>query len=155
MDKKFEDLWKSLLPSFHELTSMAPVKFSTLPKEMPKKGVYLFSEGDLHIYVGRSDGLRKRIQQHCRRGTPPAAAALASRRARRALDIGKASYKAENSRKVLALRPEFQQAFQAAKDSIGEMDIRWVEENDPVRQALLEIYVSVALETEENDFGNH
>ena len=35
------------------------------------------------------------------------------------------------------------------------MDIRFVEETDAVRQALLEIYVALALGTTFNDFDNH
>ena len=35
------------------------------------------------------------------------------------------------------------------------MKIRFVEETDPVRQALLEIYVATVLETPYNDFDNH
>ena len=35
------------------------------------------------------------------------------------------------------------------------MDVRFIEEADPVRQALLEMYVAVALETRHNNFKNH
>jgi hypothetical protein len=35
------------------------------------------------------------------------------------------------------------------------MDLRFVEEWDPTRQALLEIYVSVFLRTKYNDFDTH
>lgn len=35
------------------------------------------------------------------------------------------------------------------------MNIRVVEESDPLRQALLEMYVAVALEAPYNDFDNH
>ena len=35
------------------------------------------------------------------------------------------------------------------------MDLRFVEEADPTRQALLEIYASVVLRTEYNDFDTH
>jgi hypothetical protein len=35
------------------------------------------------------------------------------------------------------------------------MDIRVVEEADANRQALLEMYVSIALDTPYNDFNNH
>jgi hypothetical protein len=35
------------------------------------------------------------------------------------------------------------------------MEIRFVEETHPVRQALLEIYVATVLETPYNDFDNH
>ena len=44
-----------------------PFTFSNLP-DLPKAGVYLFSESDKPLYVGRSNGLRKRLQQHCRPG---------------------------------------------------------------------------------------
>jgi hypothetical protein len=35
------------------------------------------------------------------------------------------------------------------------MDVRYVEEKDALRQALLEIYVSVVLKTPYNDFETH
>ena len=36
-----------------------------------------------------------------------------------------------------------------------EMHVRYVYEPDPMRQALLEMYVSVSLGTPHNDFDNH
>ena len=39
--------------------------------------------------------------------------------------------------------------------ALGENVIRFVEETDPVRQALLEIYVAAVLGTPYNDFDNH
>jgi len=35
------------------------------------------------------------------------------------------------------------------------MDLRYVEESDPVRQTLLEVYIAVVLKTPYNDFNNH
>jgi hypothetical protein len=35
------------------------------------------------------------------------------------------------------------------------MDIRFVEEADPLRQTLLEVYVAVALQTPHNGFDTH
>jgi hypothetical protein len=35
------------------------------------------------------------------------------------------------------------------------MDLRFVEETDPLRQAFLEIYASVVLGTKYNDFDTH
>ena len=35
------------------------------------------------------------------------------------------------------------------------MDLRFVDEADPIRQALLEIYVAVVLGTPYNDFDTH
>ena len=50
---------------------------------------------------------------------------------------------------------EFTAAFDSAKARIRNMDLRFVEENNPVRQALLEIYVAEVLGTPYNDFDNH
>ena len=36
-----------------------------------------------------------------------------------------------------------------------EMDYRYVEETDQVRQTLLEVYFAVVLQTPFNDFGTH
>ena len=49
----------------------------------------------------------------------------------------------------------FAAEFRAAKQRLSEMDIRYVEEADPIRQTLLEVYVAVVLKTPFNDFDNH
>lgn len=51
--------------------------------------------------------------------------------------------------------PEFVKAFDAAKARIRDMSLRFVEESDPIRQALLEIYTAVVLDTPYNDFDTH
>lgn len=51
--------------------------------------------------------------------------------------------------------PAFASAFMAAKARICNMELRYVEESDPVRQTLLEVYVAVVLEAKHNDFDNH
>ena len=45
--------------------------------------------------------------------------------------------------------------FERGKPRVISMDIRFVEETDTVRQALLEIYAALALETTFNDFDSH
>jgi hypothetical protein len=66
-----------------------------------------------------------------------------------------AAYSAEGSRKALCVEPAFAEAFQQAKTRVRNMDLRFVEETDPTRQALLEIYASVVLRTRYNDFDTH
>ena len=67
-----------------------------------------------------------------------------------------AAYRAgEGSRAGLMLDPKFAAAFNAAKARIRKMDYRYVEEVDQNRQALLEIYCAVVLNTPFNDFGTH
>jgi hypothetical protein len=66
-----------------------------------------------------------------------------------------AAYSQAGSRSALALDPEFAGAFLRAKARIRNMELRYVEAADPLRQALLEIYVAVVLNTEHNDFETH
>ena len=82
-------------------------------------------------------------------------ATFAFRIAREKSGLLKASYKAEGSRKALVTHEVFGPAFVEAKAQIGEMDIRYIEVNEPVAQALLEIYVATVLDTPYNDFDNH
>ncbi|HPW21811.1 MAG TPA: hypothetical protein PLE61_13475 [Vicinamibacterales bacterium] len=51
--------------------------------------------------------------------------------------------------------PQFAQAFAQAKTRVWAMDIRYIQEDDPTRQALLEIYVATVLKTPFNDFDTH
>ncbi len=65
------------------------------------------------------------------------------------------AYTAKDSREALCADPEFAQAFLEAKRRIRKMELRYVEESDPLRQTLLEIYVAVVLKTPYNDFDTH
>ena len=135
---------------------MSPVKPGSLPGQMPKSGVYLLSETDRHLYVGRSNDIRARIGRHCLPGATHRMAAFAFRLAREATGNLRVSYKkGEGSRAGLMENPTFVSAFTSAKARIREMDLRFVEESDPVRQTLLEVYVAVVLATPYNDFDNH
>ena len=49
----------------------------------------------------------------------------------------------------------FCEAFLQAKARVRAMQFRCVEEPDPTRQALLEIYCAFALSTRYNDFDTH
>ena len=54
MNQKFRDLVASLEPKYRALLEMEPVRFGSLPKEIPERGIYVFSEGGQHLYVGRT-----------------------------------------------------------------------------------------------------
>ena len=66
-----------------------------------------------------------------------------------------AAYSAEGSRKALCVEPAVAEAFRQAKTRVRNMDLRFVEEADHTRQARLEIYASVVLQTRYNDFDTH
>ena len=125
---------------------------ATLPPSIPKSGVYLFSEGARHLYIGRSRNIRQRLGLHV---GGPAGASFAFKLARQTCGRPKATYVKKGSRSDLMTMPKFTEAFVAAKLRIRAMDIRFVEEADSNRQALLEIYATLSLGTPYNDFETH
>ena len=155
MNGNFLKVIRSLEPSFQRLIAMPPVTPRTMPTTMPKAGIYLLSEGDVHLYVGRTRDIRRRIGGHYKSGATHRGAAFAFRLAREATGKCAASYKPEGSRAALMLDPDFREAFVQAKRRISRMDLRYVDEPDPTRQAVLEIYVAVSLSTPYNDFDTH
>jgi len=156
MDAKFTAHVQELSPRFERLLAMVPVTPATLPSGMPRAGIYLLSENGRHLYVGRSNNIRRRIGRHCRPGATHRMAAFALRLAREDTGHLRASYrKGATSRSGLMHNPEFVKAFDAAKARIRDMSLRFVEESDPIRQALLEIYTAVVLDTPYNDFDTH
>lgn len=66
MNDTFRAHVESLHPSFERLMAMRPVSARSLPPNVPQRGIYLFSEGDDHLYVGRTNRMRDRLQEHCR-----------------------------------------------------------------------------------------
>src|SRR5437016_5667960 len=64
MDPNFAKLVETLAPKLDELLAMRPVRHGGVPMTLPMKGVYLFSKGRKHLYVGRSNALRKRFHRH-------------------------------------------------------------------------------------------
>jgi hypothetical protein len=155
MNEHFKQHVESLHPSLERLMQSPAFTFASLPKELPKAGVYLFTEGDKHLYVGRSNGLRKRLQQHCRPGSGHNSAPFAFRLARERHGAIKATYKPEGSRASLIQNDAFAKEFLLSKARLRMMHVRVVEESDPLRQALLEMYVAIELAAPYNDFDNH
>lgn len=153
MNRKFASRVEMLAPKLKKLLAMKPLRYGQLPISMPEKGVYLFSEGRNHLYIGRSNVLRKRYYRHFLSRSGATFAFLMARKETGRLK--RAYRKGEESRDGLMKDKVFSDAFTAAKLRMREMDYRYIEENDQVRQALLEIYCAVILETPFNDFGTH
>jgi hypothetical protein len=63
MDPRFAALTDRLAPKLKKLLAMKPLRYGELPLDMPEKGIYLFSRGKKHLYIGRSNVLRKRFEQ--------------------------------------------------------------------------------------------
>jgi len=120
---------------------------------MPEPGIYLFSEGGQPLYVGRTNRLRNRLQYHTRNNHNQATFAFLL--ARYQTGNLKASYKPEGSRKDLLENLEFRAAFDTARERIRKMDVQFVEEPDPIKQTILEVFTAFETEAEFNDFDNH
>lgn len=135
------------------LLSSPTYHMASLPAEMPTAGIYLFSEEGKALYVGRTNSLRKRLQYHTRNNHNQAT--LAFLLAREETGNTKASYQPSGSREDLLSQPLFRQAFDKARERIRNMDVQFVEEQNPVRQALLEIFAALRAQARYNDFDNH
>jgi predicted GIY-YIG superfamily endonuclease len=144
--------FESKLEALKASNGCAPLEVS---KTAPKAGIYVLFDGDLPLYVGRSNRLQKRLSNHCRAKATHRMAAFAFRLAREQTGYIKATYTKAGSRKDLMNDPRFVRAFDDAKARIQSMRVRYVEESRPTHQALLEIYVAVALQTKYNDFDTH
>ncbi len=62
MDPEFAKLSESLMPLYEALRTMSPV--NNIPRIQKIRGVYLFTERDEHLYVGRSNNIRRRSKVH-------------------------------------------------------------------------------------------
>lgn len=152
MNSVFRQHVEQLHGKFEALMQMEPVTLAGLPKTVPSSGIYLFSEGPSHLYVGRSKRLRQRLRYH---SSSAKDAPFAFKLAREQTGNTKASYSTKGSREELLADRTFLAAFQAAKERIRRMQIRFVEEPNPNRQALLEIYATISLGAPYNDFDTH
>lgn len=156
MHEKFLTFTEALHPKFETLMEMDPVTDGILPSHIKGSGVYLFSENGRHLYVGRTRNVRSRYGQHTRHGTGHNNAPFAFKLAREATGILKSDYKSgPTSRANLMLDADFLQAFNHALIRMRAMEFRFVNEPDPTRQCLLEIYVSVVCGSPYNDFDTH
>ena len=153
MNARFRTLVGTLETKHRELLKLPPVTASGIPSSTPTGGVYLFSEAGKHLYAGRT---KRRIHVRVRNqfGSNPKAASFPWRIARKV--TGRlATYRREGSREDLLRDPDFRKAYEDARARIRNMHVRYVHEPDPLRQALLEIYVAVATAAEYNDFDTH
>jgi len=145
---------ENLHEKYEQLMAMEPVTMESPLHNTPEGGVYLFSEGGSPLYVGRSKRqLNKRLRGHIRKSARDCP--LAFKLAREATGKTETSYSGDDIRDKLLSDPAFLNSYQDTKARIRRMKIRWVHEPEPTRQALLEIYVSVVLDTRYNDFDTH
>src|SRR3989338_8366735 len=140
MDQKFKSFIDDLHRQYVALISMLPKKINNVQNDAPEGGIYMFSEGSRNLYVGRTKRkIKDRLKDHISTADDCPFAWLI---AREKTGETQAAYRQSGSRRDLLSRPYFKAAYEEAKKQIREMDIRYVGESNPVKQALLEIYVA-------------
>ena len=121
---------------------------------LPKRAIYVFYENDDPLYVGRSNRLRLRLQEHGRPSSERNTATFAFLLA--AEEVGKRGLIFQSMQKTAWKNvPEFRELFRRAKDRVSKMKVRVVEVTDPVDQTVFEVYAALALGTPYNDFETH
>lgn len=135
------------------------------PKAPRTHGVYLFTEGGVHMYVGRT-GLTERSVKGGKQSASGFRARLAGH-SRPASDVNSASFALRMAMKAAAGRgidvpakradrlknDEFAGLFTNAKKQITAMDFRTVEIEDDRESAVFEIYAAFVLNTQYNSFA--
>jgi hypothetical protein len=155
MNQLFQQRLSLIATKCKILESSKPLRFPLRRTTLPSSGVYLFSEAGVHLYVGRSDNIRGRLGLHSRACSAYGQATFATCLAKEVSGLV-ANYQIRRIHPThFGNQQAFRDAFVAAKTRIRAMEIRVVEEADPVSQALLEIYAAVVLSTKYNDFSNH
>jgi len=116
-------------------------------------GVYLFSDSN-PVYVGQTRNLRARLRTHTTSSATENQASFAFLIAK--ANAGTAGIDLRRARKVLEADPHFAKHFQAAKARVAQMNVRWIELDDPIERTLFEVYAALALDTVAfNSFETH
>ena len=122
--------------------------------DIPEKGVYVFYENGKPLYVGRSNRLKGRIQEHGRPSSDHYSATLAFSMAKEEVKYKRNEHRLV-TRNELEKAPGFEKAFFLARKQVAEMQVKAVEIEDQITQALFEIYAALTLNTQYNDFSTH
>ena len=127
--------------------------------KLPDRGVYVFYEKGKPLYVGRTNGMRQRIQVHGRPSSTHNSASFAyllavERASRQGVDCR------SQPRKELERDSEFSRWFSEAKERVSRMQCRVVAVPDAIEQAVFEVHAALELGTTRpqggyNDFETH
>ena len=149
--------------SFNELVGKMPGLLQSVESQhfrtrenlvgIPERGVYVFYENDKALYVGRSNRLKTRLQEHGRPSSGHNSAPFAFNLAREKMHAEEIPPYV--TRKELEQAPGFEEAFFDARNRVAQMKIRIIQIDDQVTQALFEIYAALALNAPYNDFSTH
>ena len=136
---------------YNELMQSAPLSKREINATLKSAaGVYMFFEHGVPMYAGRTNDMKRRYGEHTWPSSCDNKAPLAFNLLKKEQGWESASYQTKGSRKELAKHP----GFAEQKQRVANMEVRFVREADPVRQAMLEMYAAEAAGTG-NCFDNH
>ena len=121
---------------------------------VPKKGIYILYDRNKAIYVGRSNRMKERIQEHSRQSSDNYSATFALRLAKEEYGRDHVIPKSITNKDLLNMT-DFKSLFSKAKERVAGMKIRVLKSEDQVEQTLFEICAQLELNTKYNDFTTH
>jgi len=152
MNRQFQKHVQALDGKWTQLRRMSPVPADGVPPKAQKGGIYVFYDKGRALYAGRTKrSLTVRIREHFGAGLDCPFAWLLARE----MTGKKRTYRTKGSRNELLNELGFRLAYELAKCLIRDMDVRYVHERNPLKRALLEIYVATAERAVHNDFEEH
>ena len=143
----------SRVPLLEDLQTSALLTRASL-QNVPQRGIYAFYENEMPLYVGRSNRIRRRIQQHGRPSSGHNSATFAFRLALEAAK-GQRFDLTGMQRSQLETNLRFKGLYDAAKSRVAAMGVRVIQIDDPVEQTIFEVYAALTLATPYNEFENH
>jgi len=122
--------------------------------DIPSSGVYVFYRENKPLYVGRSNRLKERIQEHGRPSSDHYSATLAFTIAKERMNFNRNKRRLA-TRNDLEKAPGFKEEFFLARKQVAAMQVKVVKIEDQRAQTLFEIYAALVLNTKYNDFQTH
>ena len=154
---------KNKIPNFTELVDKMEGYYNNL-KDIERehiskvlkglKGVYIFYENEIPVYVGKTDNLARRLNQHISLSSKDNDANFAFKIARLEW-LEKNEIEKKITRKFLQNISEFGDIFKNAKSRVSSMKMKYVNIENPYEQYLFEFYAALKTQSIFNEFNNH
>ena len=151
MNEKFKEIintFPAMIESINDSSFITKDDF----KNLPKKGIYVFYEDGLPIYVGRTNRMKNRLTEHSKQSSGHTSATFAFNLAKE--KAKKTTINLNQLRKDLEDDPRFSRIYAEEKERVSKMKIKVIEIEDPIVQTLFEVYAHLELNTQ-NEFENH
>ena len=143
MNARFQEIVNKMEPLLEKLRCSDLLTWDDL-RRVPQHGVYVFYEGDMPIYTGRSRRMRERIREHGARSSRHESATFALKLLRDAIGEPE-GHSSEYTRPQL--QEKYPDEYAAQRERVRNMRFRVVEIEDPVVQTVFEPYATLALAT--------